>query len=278
MLMYSISKQFCAAAVLMLRDQGKLSLDDTLEKYFPEYTIGKDITLHDLLAMRSGIQQLYRSQMLNEPERYAGKTPEQVDATALEWVFSEPLNFEPGTKYEYGDMNYLLLAYVVEQVSGQNYEEYIRQNIFEPLGMTQSGFLSEIDAHPEWGLIYESPYPGSVLGDRLHGCANIVSTAGDMDIWMTALQSGKVVCEKSYREMTTSYSTEKNYGYALEAGIRGGWGHAGAYTVRMYFTEEYGYNFFIVTSNISEYRTDLTEKVKTDFLRTLFNAVDAAAN
>ena len=277
MFLFSISKQFCAAAIMMLQDQGKLSLDDTLEKYFPEYTIGKDITIHNLLAMRSGIRQLYRSQMLNEPERYADMTPEQVDAAVLAWIFAEPLNFEPGTKYEYGDLNYILLSYVVEKVSGRNYEEFVRKNVFEPLGMTQSGFLSEVDAHPEWGLIYDSPYPGSVLGDRLHGCANIVSTAGDMDIWMTALQSGKVVCEESYREMTTVYSPEANYGYALEAGIRGGWGHSGVNAARMYFTEEYGYNFFIVTKYDPKLRDDWTERVSTRFLSVLFTAVDAVA-
>lgn len=277
----SISKQFCAAAIVMLRDQGKLSLDDTLDKYFPEYTIGKDITLKNLLTMRSGICRDYTLVWKN-PALYAEKPPEEINAEMMEWIFSQPLNFEPDTKFEYSNINYILLSYVVEMVSGQSYEDFIRQNIFQPLGMTHSGFLTEVPDHPEWGLTYDNIYAGSVLGDQPQGCGDIVTTAANLDIWMTALKSGQVVSEESYREMTTNYSVGQveKYGYGLMGGIRDGWGHSGGnlhYTSRMFFSEEYGYNFFIVTGNTPTFRPDSTERAYAAFLRTLFEAVDAAA-
>ena len=273
----SISKQFCAAAVLMLRDQGKLSLDDTLEKYFPEYTIGKDITLHDLLAMRSGICRDV-DPMLKSPEDYEQNTPEENEALFKEYVFSRPLNFEPGTKCEYSNNNYRLLAFVVEQVSGQPYEDFLRQNIYEPLGMTHSGFKSEVMEHPEWGLTYDNIVATGQVPVLAKGAGGVVTTAGDMDIWMTALQSGKVICEESYQEMIADYSPGTGYGYGLMTALRGGHGHNGgngAYTSQMYFNETYGYHLFIVTNTATMYRNPV-ELVSTEFLRTLFTATDAA--
>lgn len=280
----SISKQFCAAAILMLRDQGKLSLNDPLEKYFPEYTIGKDITLKNLLAMRSGIIR-DPLPLLTDPESYMDNTTEENIAAMKEWTFSQPLNFAPDSKMEYSNLNYNLLSFVVEIVSGQSYTDFIRQNIFEPLGMTHSGFIGEVRDTPEWtqGLTYDNLDPTAQLAGICQGCGEITTTAGDLDIWMTALQSGKVVSMESFREMTTDYSPEDirtNYGYGLMRDIRGGWGHGGtipSYTSYMYFNEEYGYNFYIVTGNTSSYRLDITTQTSTAFLRTLFEAVDAAS-
>ena len=277
----SISKQFCAAAILMLRDQGKLSLDDTLEKYFPEYTIGKDITLKNLLTMRSGICRDVNP-MLNEPEKYEQNTVEENEALFKEYVFSQPLIFAPDTAFGYSNNNYRLLAFVVEQVSGQRYEDFIRQNIYEPLGMTHSGFKIEVKDHPEWGLTYDKIQATGQVSVLAKGAGGVVTTAADMDIWMTALQSGKVVCEESYQEMITDYSPEMGagmgYGYGLMMTLRDGRGHNGGnggYTSQMYFNEAYGYNLFMVTNTATMY-VNPVEKVSTDFLRILFTATDDA--
>ena len=182
------------------------------------------------------------------------------------------------------NVNYTLLAYVVEQVSGMAYEDFIRQNIFEPLGMTHSGFSSEAAENPQWGLTYENLVPGSDQLAWMKGCGDIVSTAGDMDIWMTALQSGKVVCEESYREMATSYSngsaSYSGYGYGLTLCPRGGWGHGGSSVSSsnfIYFNAEYGYNLFIATPNTPEFAQSMIARLTADFVNILFNAVDAAA-
>ena len=280
--MSSVSKQFCAAAIVMLRDQGKLDLDDTLQKYFPQYIIGKDITLRNLLTMRSGIVRDFEP-VLDEPAKYENMTPEEISAAMMAWLFEQELEFAPGEDFAYSNVNYTLLSYVVEQVSGENYEDFISRNIFEPLGMIHSDFMNEVDTNPQWGMTYDKLLPGSWMGDLLQGSADIISTAGDMDIWMTALRSGKVVCEESYREMTTDYSdgamVNSFYGYGLVGGPRDGWGHGGnneKYTSWIYFSEEYGYNYFLATPNTPAFLLNQHEYVTRDFLRILFAAEDAA--
>lgn len=275
----SISKQFCAAAILMLRDQGKLSLDDKLEEYFPEYTIGKEITLKNLLSMRSGIVRDFLP-LCNTPQQFEGKTPEEIRASSLSWLFEQPLISKPDTEFFYSNVNYTLLSYVVEIASGQSYEDFVRHEIFEPLGMTHSGFIHETAANPQWGLTYDAIYSFSILGDSTKGCGDIVSTAGDMDIWMTALQSGKVICEESYREMITDHSPASRYGYGMMGGTRDGWGHNGnnkGYTARMYFNEEYGYNLFIATGKTPSFQPNYTDQVSNSLLKIVFAAEDSAA-
>ncbi len=278
----SMSKQFCAAAIVMLRDQGKLSLEDTLEKYFPEYTIGKDITLKNLLTMRSGILRDVND-MINHPENYKDLSTEELEKAFKDFVFSQPLNFEPGTNYEYSNNNYRLLSFVVEMVSGQNYEEFIRENLFEPVGMSHSGFKIDVPEHPEWGLTYDNIIATGDVPILAQGSGGVVTTAEDMDKWMTALQSGKVVSMDSFREMTTDYSpetAEENYGYALMTGFRSGWGHSGnngSYMSQGYFYEEYKLNFFMVSGSIGIYNMDTPGKVSNAVLRTVLDALEAAS-
>ena len=282
MFMNSVSKQFCAAAILMLRDQGKLSLDDTLIQYFPEFTKAENITLRHMLSMRSGLTLDYMD-LPENPTKYAGMTREEIKAAMLEWLYDQTLLFEPGSRFEYTNMNFVLLAYVVEQVSGMAYEDFIRQNIFEPLGMTHSGFACEVPENPQWGLTFDRIMPGSDTLEIMKGCGDIVSTAGDMDLWMTALPSGKVVCEESYREMATSYSngsaSYSGYGYGLMLCPRGGWGHGGASVSSsnfIYFNMEYGYNLYIATPNTPEFAKGMIARLTADFVNILFKAVDAA--
>lgn len=277
----SMSKQFCAAAVLILRDQGKLSVDDTLEKYFPEYTIGKDITLKNLLTMRSGIVR-DMSPMWMQPEQYENNTHEENIALYKEWVFRQPLSFEPGTMYEYSNTNYQLLSLIVEMVSGEDYEDLIRKNIFEPLGMTHSGFSIQVPEHPEWGLTYDNIQATGQVPLLAQGSGGIVSTAADMSKWMDALQSGKVLCEESYREMTTDHCAGEatSYGYGLGGSIRDGWGHTGgngSYTSRTYFNDAYGYDLYMVSSNSPKNDPNYTMKPSVEILKVLFEAIDAAS-
>lgn len=282
MFMNSVSKQFCAAAILMLRDQGKLSLDDTVIKYFPEFTKAEGVTLRHLLSMRSGLVRDFMV-LADKTELFAAMTLAERKTNMLDWLYDQNLLFEPDSRMEYSNVNYTLLAYVVEQVSGMAYEDFIRQNIFGPLGMTHSGFSGEAAEKPQWGLTYENLGPCSDLLELLKGCGDIVSTAGDMDIWMTALQSGKVVCKESYRQMTTSYSGDmayRGYGYGLMVCPRGSWGHGGnngASNNYMIFNSEYGYNLFIATSNTPEFLSNQVARLTADFVNILFKAVDAAA-
>ena len=253
----SLSKQFCATAIMMLKEQGKLSVDDTLDKYFPEYQYGEKITIKNLLTMRSGI-------VNTTPEAtFLNDISDEITVkTITDCVFKQPLNFEPDTSFEYSNSNYFLLACIVEQVSGQNYNDFLRKNIFEPLEMTNTGFVSEVKDNPKWadGFDFNKINFGELLekfsDDKkillLKGAGDISSNAYDMDKWMRCLVSGKVISKDSYKEMSQNYTTEQamQYGYGLIK-MYNGVGHTGSvftYTSLNYINENQGYNLFIINN------------------------------
>ena len=250
----SVSKQFCATAIMMLKEQGKLSVDDTLDKYFPEYELGKDITIKNLLTMRSGIPNLHEDLQL-----FSSLTPDNTESENIEiinsWVFSKQLNFQPDTAYEYSNTNYTLLANIVEMVSEKPYNEFIRENIFNPLNMEHTGFVSEVDENDFFSayLTYDTFEYNDEADGVAKGAGDIVSTAPDMDKWMTGLSSGEIITDESYSEMTTDYSSDSGmiYGYGLSGMYRKGIGHTGSigsYVSLDYMNQEYGVNIFAITT------------------------------
>lgn len=248
----SVSKQFCAAAILMLRDQGKLSLDDTLSKYFPEYEIGKDITLKQLLSMQSGIYDMVNEGVVDDMS--ADNSEEANTEIIKNWIFSQELKFEPGSTTSYSNSNYFLLGNIVEQVSGEKYMDFLRENIFTPLGMNNTGSIEEAVDSPAWlnGETFDSLEDAKMRG-LTKGAGNLISTARDMDLWLTALRGGKVISPDSYKEMTTNYADQiaNQYGYGLIPGIYGGVWHSGG--IGRYFAFDYtnadeGYNLFVASN------------------------------
>lgn len=245
----SVSKQFCAAAVMILRGRGKISVDDTIDKFFPEYGKGADITVKHLLTMRSGIRDTVG-------EGFAGTLPyknTEQENTALikKWIFSQPLLFEPGSAYTYSNSNYILLADIVEQASGQRYNDFLRENIFEPLDMKHTGVITEIPDSPPWAetLIHDNDVEEVKIKGVAKGAGDIASNAPDMVRWMEGLYGGKIVDTDALREMTTDYSPDsgENYGYGLMQMFANGAGHPGAissYSSMDYFQPENGYCFF----------------------------------
>ncbi|MBK9014969.1 MAG: serine hydrolase [Saprospiraceae bacterium] len=126
----SITKQFTAAAIMKLESMGKLSTNDKLSQYFPKAPKDKaDITLHQLLTHTAGLPSAI------------GDDYDNVDATAFaDLAFSTPLNNPPGKEYEYSNVGYSLLGIIIEQVSGMGYEQFLRETIWLPAGMTQTGY------------------------------------------------------------------------------------------------------------------------------------------
>lgn len=252
----STSKQFCAASIIMLRDRGKLSVDDTLDRYFPEYGEAKKLTVKNLLTMRSGILD-----MVNEGQvggvSYEN-TGEKNIAVVKEWVFSQPLKFEPGSEYAYSNSNYFLLADIVKQVYGKSYHDFVRENIFKPLGMTHSGFVEEVTDNPAWaeGLARGEGNTSVEPPGLANGAGDVASNAADMDAWMAGLSDGTVVSKESFREMTENYSTDSgaSYGYGLMGMAYDGTGHPGAigtYGALDYINPERGLRLFIASNKAS---------------------------
>src|SRR5215831_6006600 len=134
----SITKQFTAASVLLLEERGKLKTDDPVKKYMPDAPVAWDkITIFHLLTHTSGIPNFtgfpdYATRQLQ------AMTPQQL----VDWFRDKPLEFDPGTKWNYSNSGYVLLGYLIEKISGQSYADFVQQNIFTALGMKDSGYDS----------------------------------------------------------------------------------------------------------------------------------------
>lgn len=202
----SITKQFTAAAILQLVQDGKLQTSDTIDKYFPQYAHGNKITVDNLLHMDSGIPDF-----LNESTIFfAGRTPEEneefmkgntTDEQMLEYFYKTDLLFEPGEKFKYSNTNYYLLALMIEQITGKTYADYIKESIFDVCGMKNSTCT-------EAGNMTSVPVPGGVEDymayvNACRGSGDIHSNVCDILLWNRALMNKKVINETQFAYMTT---------------------------------------------------------------------------
>jgi CubicO group peptidase (beta-lactamase class C family) len=203
----SVTKQFTAAAILQLRDRGKLGLDDDITKWLPDFeTKGNKVTLRHLLDHTSGIANLPEM-----PEIRAMRLLRNPDATrdeVYEIIRRYPFQFPTGTKEIYSNTNYWLLGLVVEKASGMAYGDYLEQNIFKPLGMSRSMHCDRSKDVPRRarghgmrnGVTGRVP---EIVHTATYAAGALCSTAEDMITWLRALHGGKVLSPRSYEEMIT---------------------------------------------------------------------------
>ena len=226
----SVTKTFTAAAVLQLCEQGKLSLDDKLGKFIPEYEKGADITIHQLLHMRSGIsREFFTTEELTDLELFKkycndGFTDEELIAA----LNKNGLEFETGSKMQYSNVNYTLLAMIVEKVTGESFCDYIQKNIFDVCGMEhtssmKTGDLSTVPEPPFEGQydydIYEILPTGCFNDPRTsRGAGDIHSCAADLLAFDRALVNGKLLNEQSLNEM---FDLVEGYGCGWQMFRRG---------------------------------------------------------
>lgn len=270
----SVSKQFAAGTIMLLQQEGKLSIDDPLTKYYPQYTAGKNLTLRHLLEMRSGIVEFYDVEYIDDAftELPTGelrdvvtnkKSAEENRQTLENWLLRQPLQFEPDTEYEYCNSNYFLLARIVEKVSGQSYCEFVRTRIFQPLGMTHSYFIDEVDFKTLPHLAAPTVRPQTVCVGVTMGLGDMISNAYDIDRWLTSLRTNDLLTKESVAMMSTDYSDgdEANYGFGLCLGPYGVY-HSGSittYKAMTYTNPEAGINVFTVTNDEPNPDTDITD-------------------
>ena len=127
----SISKQFTAACVLLLQQDGKLKLDDPVSKYVPGLTRGNDVTIRQLLSHTSGYQDFWPQDYV-PPAMEKAITPQAI----LDHWAKQPLDFEPGTRWQYSNTNFEIAALIVEKASGKPFFQFVRTRVLEPLGIT----------------------------------------------------------------------------------------------------------------------------------------------
>jgi D-alanyl-D-alanine carboxypeptidase len=208
----SLSKQFTGAAILQLAESGKLKLDAPISQYYsktPESWTG--ITVHQLANHTSGLP----GDEIKDFAKGIG-TPYSLDEL-IDTFRDRPLVSKPGEAWAYTNTEYYLLAYIIEQVSGEKYADYLTTHIFKPAGMVNSGFVSTLSIIPEAAEGYARE--AGVLRHRDYfdrslevGAGGIYSTLGDMARWNQALDSGKLLGAES-RKMMFTPSIPGDYGF-----------------------------------------------------------------
>lgn len=205
----SDTKQFTAAAMLQLRDQGKLSLDDDITKWLPDFeTRGNNVTLRHLLGHTSGIVDLTEMPELRAMKLMRNPTVTRDDVYKV--ISRYPFAFPTGSMQTYSNSGFWLLGLIIEKASGMTYEEYVEKRIFEPLGMTRSMYCNSSETVPRRAYGHGlrngiKPFVRviPIVQTGTYAAGAICSTAEDLITWLQALHGGKVLTPKSYVEMIT---------------------------------------------------------------------------
>jgi CubicO group peptidase (beta-lactamase class C family) len=222
----SVTKEFACAAALLLAEDGKLSMNEKVAKYFPDLTRASDITLLDLGQHVSGYRDYYPLDFVHRDMA----RPRPSDDVIREYG-SRPLDFEPGSRYSYSNTGYLMLGRVVERVSGESFGSFLSRRILDPLGMRHTRYEPERSdpglAQGYTSFALATPEPAIAEGDGWIGAAGgIWSTPTDLLAWDLALMDGKLVSKESYAAMTTprrlSDGSSSDYGCGLRIRSMGG--------------------------------------------------------
>lgn len=220
----SITKQFTAIAILQLMEGGKLSLQDEITRFIPEYPVrGAKITIEHLLTHTSGIMD-YTTIKDTAQRGKIDFTPVQM----IQFFQNLPVRFAAGTRYEYSNSNYFLLGYIIEKMSGKTYQQYLEENFFGPLGMNSSLYASDTKIIKNRAAGYTTGSKGlqnaaAISMTQPYAAGGILSTVEDLNKWNTAVQSNKLIKKETLQKAFTRYKLsdgkEISYGYGFRFGF-----------------------------------------------------------
>jgi CubicO group peptidase (beta-lactamase class C family) len=202
----STTKEFTAAVILKLAELHKLSLEDKLSKYFPDYIRGNEITIKHLLTHTSGIYEILRDHTAVD-ESTTPRSKEKM----LSFFINKPLDFEPGTQYSYSNSGYILLGLIIEKVTGKPYQVIVRDFILTPLKMNHTGFDFAGLKSPEKAMGYtkytQKIHNLSIPWDSTatFSAGSLYSTVNDLYLWHLGLLNYKVYSKASLETATTPY-------------------------------------------------------------------------
>lgn len=236
----SVSKQFTAVGIILLKHQGKLSYSDELRELIPELSFYSGITIRHLLNHTSGIPEYFR--IAND----SIEESETVTAEKLIKVYSErkpSVGFKPGDKFEYSNMGYVLLAEIIERISGKSYAAYMYENIFRPLGMKHTKVFTLLSEEEPENRVFGFKRQYFLFGklkqadlnrfDGVAGDGGIYSCVHDLFIWHRALLAGAIVpvelLAEAYHSGVLNDGSETGYGLGWFINSDGTVGHAGGW-------------------------------------------------
>ncbi len=245
----SITKQFTAVAILMLQEQGKLSTEDEITKYIPDYPVNdKKITIHHLLNHTSGIKSYTGMDSFRKLAR-TDMTPKEL----IDVFKNEPMDFDPGEEFRYNNSGYILLGYIIEVITGDTYENFIENNIFKTIGMNSSYYGSNAELIKNRASGYKLEGDKFLNADYLsmtlpYAAGSLMSTVDDLLKWQNAVSANAFIkresLEKAINGSTLNNGKKINYGYGWgKTMIQGatGYSHGGGifgYTTNGIFLED----------------------------------------
>jgi CubicO group peptidase (beta-lactamase class C family) len=216
----SITKQFIATAILKLQEDGKISVNDTLSKFIPDFPRGNEVTIHHLLTHTSGIHSF-----TNRPDFMESAASSITSQKMIDLIKTDTFDFNPGDDFEYNNSGFFILGYIIEKITGKPYGEYLKETLFDPLGMKNTGVHAST-------LILENEATGYAINNsrfekaldwdmsRAGGAGSLYSTVEDLYLWNEAVFNGKVLKEESLKAAFTSVTlnngtkpVEMDYGY-----------------------------------------------------------------
>jgi CubicO group peptidase (beta-lactamase class C family) len=209
----SVTKQFTAACILQLIEAGKLSLDDKLSKFYPDFPKGDSVTIHMLLNHTSGI-----ASYTDGKDFMTVATQSLPQDSMIAFFRNKPYNFSPGTKWAYNNSGYFLLGCIIEKVSGLSYTDYLQKNIFDKLDMRNSG-VDKLDSVLAWRARgYSRNGKKTVNADYISmdwpfSAGVLFSTVDDLYKWDRGLYGTKILSKESLQKMFTP--GKSNYGYGV---------------------------------------------------------------
>jgi D-alanyl-D-alanine carboxypeptidase len=223
----SISKQFTATAILMLQEEGKLSLDDKVGKYIPDLTRADEVTIRELLSHTSGYQDFWPQDYVMEPMLHPVTAREIMD----QWGH-KPLDFDPGTQWQYSNTNYVIAGVIAEKVSGMPLFAFLQERIFQPLGMKSvanidQNKLGDTDAtgYMRYALGPLHPAPKEGKG-WLFAMGELAMTASDLAKWDISVIGETLMSPSSYKELETDVllknGLDTHYGLGVSVGMING--------------------------------------------------------
>jgi len=216
----SISKQFTAAAILLLQEDGKLSLDDAVGKYIPGLTQGDKVTIRQVLSHTSGYQDFWAEDYLMTPMRQPASAQQILDTWA-----KKPLDFEPGTKWQYSNTNFVIAGRIVETITGAPLMDLLTTRIFRPLGMhsvwnSDETKLTTADATPyirnALGPLRLAPKEGR---GWMFAAGELAMTAHDLALWDESLIARTILKPESYKQMFTEVKLKDGKGTKYGLGV-----------------------------------------------------------
>ena len=213
----SCTKQFTAALIMILVEEGKVNLENKIVKYIPDYPAdkGNKITVHQLLCHSSGIPEYFSLPDMDNA-LYKDNNPDEF----IKYFWNLNLEFEPGSELKYSNSGYFVLGKIIENVTGQSYSQALKEKIFEPLGMMNSGVVENniILKEKAYGYIKVNdtlevaPY---INASGAFSAGAIYSTVEDLFKWQNALQSFSVLSKESINKMLTPNFSRYGYGFGI---------------------------------------------------------------